>query len=80
MVASWPARCVEGSDGELAAREGAPLVAIHRGESHGQTRDKQRCAGRMICSRILRAWREMDERGGKEILARAPDADELDLR
>jgi hypothetical protein len=76
-VRTGPAHRVEGPDGEPAARKGATLVAVQREEPRGQLRER---AWVRVGSRIRRAVRELGERGGEEIMARAADTDEIDLR
>jgi hypothetical protein len=76
-VAHRPAQRVEGPDREPAARKSATLVAVQREKPRGQLRERARVR---ISSRILGAVHEPGERGGEEVMARAADTDEIDLR
>jgi hypothetical protein len=72
-------RRVEGPDGEFAPREDAPLVAIHHREPHSQIPNmKRRRAG--VRDHLLGGAGETSECRCEEIMARAADAEEIDLR
>jgi hypothetical protein len=80
-LAAWcrPSRRLERPNGEFAPREGAPLVAIHHGEPRSEIPNtKRRRAG--VRDRLRGGAGETSEGRGEEIMARAADADEIDLR